>query len=217
MSDTKLITLSNPQAPAAEAYRSLRTNLMFSNVDAPPKTLVIAATTLNEADNTVAANLAVAMAQSERKTLLVDCDLRRPNLHNIWGLDNSTGLTTMIVEDSDDAIRRTEVENLWVLTSGPKPPNPADLLESKRLAITLERLADAYEIVLFCAPPVIAVTDAALLASKLDGILLVMSAGRTRRDQARQAKALLEKIKINVVGVVLTNAAVDASKGYYGE
>lgn len=210
----RLITLTEPQSQAAEAYRTLRTNLMLSNVDAPPNCLAVAGATLNDSPNPVAANLAVAMAQSDRRTLLVDADLRRPHLHEVFELDNSRGLTTMLQDGDRSAIQASSQANLWVLTSGPRPISPTDLLESKKMTALLSELRSEYEVVLFNAPPVIAVTDAALLGSKLDGVLLVMTAGRTRRDQAQQARDLLTKVKVAVVGAVLVNAPGQANKAY---
>lgn len=208
------IILSDPQSPAAEAYRALRTNLMLTHADNPPRCIVVAPATLADSPNPVAANLAVALAQAERRTLLVDADLRRPRLHDMWGLENTHGLTTLVQTGDAAAIQPGGVENLWVLTSGPKPISPADLLESKKMAATLNALREQYDMVIFETPPIGAVTDAALLASKLDGVLLVMTAGKTRRDQAQQAHELLEKVKSNVLGVVLTNAPDAVRKGY---
>ena len=156
------------------------------------------------------------MAQGGRKTILVDCDLRRPRQHEIFGVPAAPGLTSMILDAQDDpALAATEVENLWLLPAGPLPPNPADLLSSRRMESLISTLKSQADIVLFDAPPILAVTDAALLASKLDGVLLVVSAGRTKREHAQRAKELLEKIHVRLVGAVLTNAQVDTSVSAY--
>ncbi len=218
MEKPDLITLAHPRSPASEAYRALRTNLIFSSIDESLRTLVVTSPAPEEGKSTVLANLAVAFAQGGKKTILVDCDLRRPRQHEIWGIEQEPGLTTMVLEK----LRRPPlvdagVENLHLLPSGPQPPIPADLLGSARMDAIVEQLKKEAEVVLFDAPPVIAVTDATLLAAKLDGVLLVMRAGSTRRDHAERAKELLDRVNIRIVGTVLTNAQVDARLGgYYG-
>jgi non-specific protein-tyrosine kinase len=211
-----LITLADPRSPLAEAYRTLRTNLMFSSLDRPITTLLVTSPVFEEGKSLTLANLAVTMAQGGRSTILVDCDLRRPHQHDLFGLSAEPGLTTMILENREEPpLAPTGVEDLWLLPAGPLPPNPADLLGSRRMESVISNLKSRADIVLFDAPPVIAVTDAALLASKLDGVLLVMSAGHTRREHAQRAKELLEKINVRVVGAVLTNANVDSRLSAY--
>ncbi|MEJ2747273.1 MAG: CpsD/CapB family tyrosine-protein kinase [Anaerolineae bacterium] len=213
-----LITLTDPRSPISEAYRSLRTNLSFYSLDNPLRSLVVTSPAKAEGKSTTIANLAVTMAQSGRKTILVDCDLRRPSLHTLFDLRNEPGLTDVILDDEAALpLQETGVENLWLLASGPKPPNPADLLGSKKIDQLLAKLNEMADIVLFDAPPVIAVTDAAVLGAKVDGVLLVVSAGQTRRDHAERAKELLEKAKVRIIGATLTNAPKDSSLGdYYG-
>jgi non-specific protein-tyrosine kinase len=213
-----LITLTDPRSPISEAYRSLRTNLSFYSLDNPLRNLVVTSPAKAEGKSTTIANLAVTMAQSGRKTILVDCDLRRPSLHTLFDLRSEPGLTNIILDD-DAALplQETGVENLWLLASGPKPPNPADLLGSRKIDQLLIKLNEMADIVLFDAPPVIAVTDAAVLGAKADGVLLVINAGQTRRDHAERAKELLEKAKVRIIGATLTNAPKDSSLGdYYG-
>lgn len=213
-----LITLTDPRSPISEAYRSLRTNLSFYSLDNPLRSLVVTSPAKAEGKSTTIANLAVTMAQSGRKTILVDCDLRRPSLHTLFDLRHEPGLTNVILDDDATLpLQETGVENLWLLASGPKPPNPADLLGSKKIDHLLQKLNEKADIVLFDAPPVIAVTDAAVLGAKVDGVLLVISAGQTRRDHAERAKELLEKAKVRIIGAALTNAPKDSSLGgYYG-
>jgi len=211
-----LITLADPRSPLAEAYRTLRTNLMFSSLDRPITTLLVTSPVFEEGKSLTLANLAVTMAQGGRSTILVDCDLRHPHQHDLFGLSAEPGLTTMILENREEPpLAPTGVEDLWLLPAGPLPPNPADLLGSRRMESVISNLKSRADIVLFDAPPVIVVTDAALLASKLDGVLLVMSAGHTRREHAQRAKELLEKINVRVVGAVLTNASVDSRLSAY--
>lgn len=213
-----LITLSDPRSPVSEAYRTLRTNLSFYSVDDPIESLVVTASATDDGKSTVAANLAVTMAQSGRRTILVDCDLRRPSLHSLFDLDTEPGLTNVILGDFDGLpLQDTAVENLSLLASGPKPPNPADMLGSKRIDALIAELTNLADFVIFDSPPALAVTDAAVLGAKVDGVLLVISAGKTRREHAERAKETLEKARVRIVGVTLTNAPQDSLvSDYYG-
>ena len=205
-----LVTLTDPRSPAAEAFRSLRTNLTFSSLERPLTTLLVTSTGADEGKSTTLANLAVTMAQGGRKTIIVDCDLRRPHQHEIFGVPLEPGLSNMMLNNQErPPLVATSIEGLFLLTAGTSPSNPADLLGSRQMESIIANLKSRADIVLFDAPPVMAVTDAALLASKLDGALLVVSAGQTRRDHTLQAKALLERIHVHIVGTVLTNASVD--------
>jgi capsular exopolysaccharide synthesis family protein len=213
-----LITLTDPRSPAAEAYRTLRTNLTFAALDKPIETLVVTSAAPGEGKSSTLANLAVTMAQGERRTILVDADLRRPGLHEIFGVANDRGLTTMIVEQAaldDPPLIDVGVDNLWLVPSGPLPPNPADILGSRKMEQAIAVLKARADIVLFDAPPIVAVTDAAVLGTKADGVLLVVCAGRTRREHAQRAKELLERVHVRIVGAVLNNAPRDvALRGY---
>ena len=215
--NSTLVTLAQPRSTAAEAYRSLRTNLMFAALDQPLSTLVVTGPTSHEAKSLTAANLAVTLAQGGRRTILVDCDLRRPAQSEIWNLSkDAPGLTTLVLDHNAVAnppLVDVGIENLSILPTGLLPLTPADLLSSRKLEEAIAALKSRADILLFDAPPVLAVSDAALLASKLDGLLLVMSAGGTRREHAQRAKDLLERVHIRIVGTVLTDAPVDASLG----
>jgi capsular exopolysaccharide synthesis family protein len=146
-----LIALSDPRSPAAEAYRTLRTNIMFSSLDKPLRTLLVTSTAADEGKSTTIANLAVTMAQSEQRVILVDCDLRRPSLHTLFGLPQEPGLTSMILDqgEGEPPLQRTQVPGLLLLSSGPLPPRPADILGSKRMEATTARLRELADIVLF--------------------------------------------------------------------
>ncbi|HFD39516.1 MAG TPA: polysaccharide biosynthesis tyrosine autokinase [Anaerolineae bacterium] len=213
-----LITIAEPRSPISEAYRTLRTNLDFAGLDRSLKTLVVTSAGVGEGKTTTLANLAVVSAQAGRRVILVDADLRRPTLHQLFGLPNETGLTTMMRDEEVLAappLQATGVEGLSVLTSGPLPPNPADLMGSRRMEEVIAALAERADQVLFDTPPVVAVTDAAVLTTKVDGVLLVIGAGKTRRDQARAAVQRLEQVNARLVGAVLTNAEMGATfKGY---
>jgi capsular exopolysaccharide synthesis family protein len=213
-----LITVADPRSPVSEAYRTLRTNLDFSSLDKPIKTMLVTSAGPGEGKSTVLANLAVTTAQAGRKVILVDCDLRRPNLHNIFDLKNDVGLTTMVVDDAameSPPLRDTGVESLQLVSSGPLPPNPSELLGSRRMEEIIAALLERADVILFDAPPVVAVTDAAVLATKVDGVLLVVNAGGTKRDYARVAKARLEKVNANLLGAVLNNVRFDVSLHRY--
>jgi len=216
-----LITISNPRSPISEAYRTLRTNLEFSSLDKPLKTMVVTSAGPEEGKSTTLANLAVTLAQAEKKVILVDCDLRRPSQHEIFGVGNGVGLTSMVVDEEafkNPPLQETPVPNLKLLPSGPLPPNPSELLGSRRMEEIIATLREKADLVLFDAPPIIAVTDAAVLASKVDGVLLVISAGTTKRDHAQRAKALLEKVNARLVGAVLNNVRMDITlHRYYAE
>ncbi|HEY4688309.1 MAG TPA: CpsD/CapB family tyrosine-protein kinase [Anaerolineae bacterium] len=218
MTHKTLVTLSDPRSPIAEAYRTLRTNIEFSGLDRSIHTLLVTSPAPSEGKSTTLANLAVAMAQAEKKTILVDADLRRPSLHTIFDVSNETGLTTMLLDAKamqNPPLQDIGVPNLWLLPSGPLPPNPAELLGSKRMDAALATLKARADIVLFDAPPVIAVTDAVVLGTRLDGVLLVVGAGQTKREHARRAKELLEKVKVRVIGVALNNVSLDSALGGY--
>lgn len=213
-----LITLSNPRAAAAEAYRTLRTNLMFSAVDTPLRHVAITAPTEKEEKSLALANLAVTLAQSGHRTLIVDADLRRPTQHTIWGVDHKNGLTSMILHDKafqTPPTQETQVENLSILTSGELPANPADVLASQKMDEIITRLGELAEYILFDVPPVLVASDAAILGRKLDGVLLILKAGTSRRDKITRAKEQLDRVQVNLIGAVLTNAPKD-SASYYG-
>ena len=213
-----LITIMNPRSPISEAYRTLRTNLEFSSLDKPIRTMVVTSAAPDEGKSTTLANLAVALAQGGKKVIVVDCDLRRPSLHQLFNARNATGFTDMMRDDalmSKPPLQETGVANLQLLTSGTLPPNPAELVGSRRMGDLIAALVKKAEMVLFDAPPIIAVTDAAVLASKVDAVLLVISAGKTKREHAKKAQALLEKVNARLIGTVLNNVKGDAGLYQY--
>jgi non-specific protein-tyrosine kinase len=219
MAESKLITLAEPRSAAAEAYRTLRTNLMLSSLQNPITTLLVTSPAASDGKSTVLANLAVTFAQGGHKTILVDCDLRKPVQQEIWGIANERGLTTMMLDDASLAsppLASTQVENLQVLPSGPLPGAPADILGSSRMEEIIGVLKARASYILFDSPPVLAVTDAALLGSKLDGVLLVVRSGHTRRDHAARAREALERVHVRIVGAVLSDVPRSSSAQYYG-
>jgi capsular exopolysaccharide synthesis family protein len=219
MSQPDLITLTDPRSPASEAYRTLRTNLEFSSLDHPLHSLLVTSPAANVDKSQILANLAVIMAEGGRQVILVDADLRRPALHEIFGLANDKGLSDLIRADNDSIdlpLQAAGVTSLQVITSGHLPQNPSILIGSPKMTELIATLTEQADLVLFDAPPVIAVTDAALLAAKVDGTVLVIRAGSTQRDHVVRARTLLEKVNARLVGAALTNASLDSGvSGYY--
>ena len=220
-----LVAYAEPKSAAAEAYRTLRTNITFASPDKPVHTLLVTSTSPDDGKSTTIANLAITFAAAGSPTVLVDADLRRPHLHTIFGLPNDSGLSTLVADLARSKgggvsrlpLQETQVENLQVLTSGPVPPNPAEILASQRMGELLALLRSKAEYVLIDTPPIIAVTDAAVLAPKVDGVLIVINAGKTKRELAVKARDMLRQVNAHILGVVLNNAQIDKSAyAYYG-
>jgi capsular exopolysaccharide synthesis family protein len=212
-----LVNLDDPRSPVAEAYRMLRTNIRFSMVDDTIRTLLITSPSPSEGKSTTAANLAMVMAQAGHSTILVDADLRRPVQHQLFGLNNRDGLTTALIERDksvEQYLKETATPDLRVLTSGPMPPNPSELLGSHRMQELLAHLQNEAEYVIIDTPPVLAVTDSALLAGSVRGVLLVLRAGSTRLEAARRAITQLSSVQAKIVGTVLNGVKADG-EGYY--
>jgi succinoglycan biosynthesis transport protein ExoP len=213
----KLIAVRHPMSPVVEAYRVLRTNLRFSSVDKPMRTLMVTSPGPTEGKSVTLANLAVVMAQSGLKVVAVDADLRRPVLHKIFGMSSSHGVSDAILYPNPGTVEHlqpTGVENLWLLPSGPLPPNPAELLGSERMEAVIEELRGYADVMLFDSPPALVVADAAILSARMDGVLIVNDAGRTRRDASQRAVEELQRVQANLLGVVL-NRLSDRRDGYY--
>jgi capsular exopolysaccharide synthesis family protein len=208
---------ANPKSGVAEAYRSLRTNIQFYNLGERMRRLLVTSSGPNEGKSTTSANLAITFAQAGNQVILLDADLRRPFLHRVFQVSNLVGLTNVMVGEAtlEEAIRSTEVPGLSLLTSGPIPPNPAEMLGSTRMRELLDQLADLADVVIIDSPPVIAVTDASVLAPLVDGVILVAGAGLVNRDMAQRAKAQLEAVRAKVLGVVLNGVEVEGSGYYY--
>lgn len=204
------------QSPASEAYKALRTSLLFSTIDQELKTIVVTSSAPGEGKSRTAANLAIVLAEAGHKTLLVDADFRRPSLHKIFGRIRNVGLSNLILQDvaENDAITAVErVPNLWLITSGTIPPNPSELLGSGRIRELLERLRGAFTYVILDTPPVNAVTDAAILAAASSGTILVVEQGVTTIPALGHATRLLERVGAHTIGVVMNK--VRASTGSY--
>ncbi len=209
MTNINLVTLSDPQSSAAEAYRALRMNLAFASVDKMLHMVVISSSAPDETKSPVAANLAVVLAQSEKRVVLVDADLRRPHLHQLFGIPQEPGVTTVMLDKAENAalpLVQTAIPGLRVLPSGALPPNPADILASQKMEMLLERIKAESDIVILDAPPVTVAVDAAVLGARSDGLLLVVRAGHSRRDHIAQAKEMLERSHVRLLGAIFTDA-----------
>jgi capsular exopolysaccharide synthesis family protein len=212
-----LITHVNPKSPISESYRTLRTNIQFSAIDEDLKVLMVTSAGPGEGKSTTIANLAVAYAQSDKKVLLIDADLRKPTIHHTFIVTNRWGLTNLLTNQAviEEVIRSSSIPNLDILTSGPIPPNPSEILSSKRMNTLLEELKKRYDIILVDSPPAIAVTDAQILATRCDGVILVVDSGKVKREIAMKAKANLEHVQARLLGVVLNNVDRKNKDTYY--
>jgi non-specific protein-tyrosine kinase len=214
----RLVTLLNPRSPVAESYRALRTNVEFASVDTPLQTLLVTSSVPQEGKTTTAGNLAVVFAQAGSRVLLVDTDLRKPGLHVLFTLSNEHGLTTLFRDEAAtvrSVVQDTELDKLKIITSGPLPPNPAELLGSQRWHAILERLKAEADLVILDSPPLQAVTDAALLAAVVDGTVFVIHARRTRRGAVRQGREALARGGGKVLGVVMNRLKKREYDEYY--
>ncbi|MFZ5434662.1 MAG: GumC family protein [Calditrichota bacterium] len=212
--ESRMITRFSPRSPVSEAYRSLRTNIQFADVDKPKRVLLMTSTTSKEGKSTTTVNLAITLAQMGSRVLVIESDLRRPSLHNFFAMDKTYGVTNVLIGSLtfDEVIKHTEVENLDVMTSGDLPPNPAELVASENMRKLIEEARSRYDFVILDSPPVIAVTDAAILATRVDGILLVVSSGTVSRREVQRAITLLKNVRSSIMGVVLN--ALDIKKIY---
>lgn len=213
----KLITNVDPKSPISEQYRTIRTNILFSAVDRDIQSLLITSAGPGEGKSTTAANLAIVFAQQGKNVLLVDADMRKPTMHYTFNFTNTIGLTNVLAKQKSisAAVKETDMQNLSVLLSGPIPPNPAELLGSRVMAEFLEEARRLYDIVIFDTPPVLAVTDAQVLANQCDGTVFVVNSGQTEVDNAVKAKELLQAAKAKLLGVVLNNRKAKETNHYY--
>jgi len=213
----RLAALLYPRSSVAEAYRALRTNIEFASVDTPIRTLLVTSSVPGEGKTTTASNVAIVFAQAGRRVLLVDADLRKPGVHQVFDLANTHGLTTLLRNEGVDVgevAQATEQDNLRVLTTGPLPPNPAELLGSQRMRVTVDRLTAGHDVVVFDSPPLQAVTDAAIVSSFVDGTLFVIDAARSHRGTVRQGREVLAKAGAHVLGAVLNRVPAGAHSDY---
>lgn len=211
----RLVTYEHPKSPVAEAYRTLRTNLGFTFVDTPCRSILFTSANPMDGKSTTISNIAVTMAQAGNRVIIVDCDLRKPMLHKMFGLENLRGLTNTIMQQlsPEEVIHKNIIDKLDVLTSGPIPPNPAEMLASPKGKALWSKLTEVYDYVLIDSPPVLAVADASILATQVDGVILVLRSAQTRIDLAQKAKDQLLKANAHIIGAVLNQLNME-SKDY---
>lgn len=215
--ESKMITRFSPKSPISEAYRSLRTNIQFSDIDNPKRVILMTSAATKEGKSTTCVNLAITFAQTGSRVLLVDSDLRRPTLHSFFNVDKMYGLSNVLIGSLsfNDVIKRTEVENLDLITAGDIPPNPAEMVASERMRMFLEEARNRYDVVLLDSPPVVAVTDAAILTTRADATILVVSSGMTGRSELKRAIGLIRSVGSNVLGIILNGLDIKKMYGTY--
>jgi capsular exopolysaccharide synthesis family protein len=218
--DPRVVSLTEPTSPAAEAYRTLRTSIQFMGLDRPVRTLQVTSPSASEGKTTTLANLGVALARAGQRVVIVCCDLRRPRIHDFFGLSNSIGFTTVLLGDASlmRAVQPVDgTDRLSILSSGPLPPNPSELLSSTRAIEVLTALQGEFDMVLVDCPPVLPVTDAAVLSARVDATLLVATADVTTRREVSRAIELLHQVDAPLVGTVLNGVSTEGGYGYsYG-
>jgi capsular exopolysaccharide synthesis family protein len=212
-----LVAHIDPKSPAAEAYRTLRTSIQFAGLDHKCRSIVVTSSSPGEGKSTTVANFGVVLAQTGSRVCLVDSDLRRPTLHRIFGLSNSRGLTTALLDGLPFAeiAQPTNVPGLFVLTSGPLPPNPAELVGSNRMREALEAAAGHYDMVLLDSPPVISVADAVALTTFADGVVMVVQTGKVPHEVIRRAISQVLAVKGRILGVVMNGVNLKRDGYYY--
>ncbi len=214
---SSIITYRSPKDPISESFRNMRTNITFSNIDKEMRVLTVTSVGQGEGKSTIIANYAVALAQAKKKVLLLDCDLRRPRVHRLFDKQNRRGLTNALLREAEvsEIIQTTEIENLYIVSSGPIPPNPSEILASKRLEETIKKLKEAFDYILIDAPPVCVVTDAAVLSRVTDGYIVVAAIDVTNKEGIKMAIDTLNNVNANIIGVVANNVPTNKHSAYY--
>lgn len=214
-----LITVSDTKSIISEQFRTIRTNITFTMPDQELKTILVTSSTPGEGKSTNAANLGVVFAQEGKRVLIIDGDLRKPTLHHTFKTFNKVGLSNVIAKKATykEAIQETFIFRLHVLTSGPIPPNPAELLASKSMDVLIGDVKRDFDIIIIDAPPLLSVSDAQILANKCDGTVLIVNTGVVEKEAVRKAKAILSNSQSIIIGVVLNNYRVPKHQHYYYE
>ncbi|WP_373865189.1 CpsD/CapB family tyrosine-protein kinase [Paenibacillus koleovorans] len=212
-----IITEINPKSPISEAYRTLRTNVDFSSIDSDIQVVMLTSAGPGEGKSTTATNLAVTYAQADKKVLIIDADLRKPTMHHTFLRSNRWGLTNILASHGTgrEVVVDTDIENLYLLPSGPIPPNPSEMLASTRMSRLLDELKNEYDMIIIDTPPALVVTDAQVIASRCDGVILVINSGEVKREMAIKVKANLERVNARILGVVLNNLDRKQGESYY--
>ena len=214
---SRIISIKNPKSPIAEAYRGIRTSIEFSNLDKNLQVITVTSSMQNEGKSTVLANLAVSFANLDKKVLIMEGDLRNPSVHRMFNISNIKGLTDILLQNKvfADCVHCTDVKNLHVLTCGAIPPNPSEMLSSKKIRDFIESLREYYDYVFIDAPPIGIVTDAGIISTYTDGCIFVVGAGEADIEMAKVSKERLEKVGANILGVVLNKFESSGASGYY--
>ena len=214
---SRIISIKNPKSPIAEAYRGIRTSIEFSNLDKDLQVITVTSSMQNEGKSTVLANLAVSFANLDKKVLIMEGDLRNPSVHRMFNISNIKGLTDILLQNKvfADCVHCTDVKNLHVLTCGAIPPNPSEMLSSKKIRDFIESLREYYDYIFIDAPPIGIVTDAGIISTYTDGCIFVVGAGEADIEMAKVSKERLEKVGANILGVVLNKFESSGASGYY--
>ena len=214
---SRIISIKNPKSPIAEAYRGIRTSIEFSNLDKNLQVITVTSSMQNEGKSTVLANLAVSFANLDKKVLIMEGDLRNPSVHRMFNISNIKGLTDILLQNKvfADCVHCTDVKNLHVLTCGAIPPNPSEMLSSKKIRDFIESLREYYDYIFIDAPPIGIVTDAGIISTYTDGCIFVVGAGEADIEMAKVSKERLEKVGANILGVVLNKFESSGTSGYY--
>jgi len=213
-----LVCLNAPKSTASESYRGIRTNILFSSAEKAPQVILLSSPGPREGKTMTATNLAITMAQSGSRVMLLDCDLRRPKIHRMFGLKKDRGMTNLLVGNAtfeETVVHSKLLSNLDILFSGPVPPNPSEMLGSERMKQLLGELRKHYDRIIIDSPPITAVTDAAILGKIVDGVVLVIRAGQTVREVAKNSVNQLQSVGANVLGAVLNAVDIGKDKYYY--
>lgn len=218
-----IISYNDPKSVISEQYRAIRTNIEYSNVDQNTKTILVTSSDKNEGKTTTVSNLAVSFANLNKKVLIIDCDLRNPSIHKMFRLNNIYGLTDILAKDRavDKCIQETELENLYVLTAGSTPPNPAEILSSEKMKNLIEDLKNIYDYIFIDTPPIGLVTDAGVLSSFIDGVVLVVKSESVEKKYLEETKKKLDAVDARILGAILNSYKSEQKDynyySYYGK
>lgn len=213
-----LVIEKSPKSVPAEAYRTLRTNIQYASFDKELRRILVTSSGPGEGKSTTAANLALSIAETGKSVLLIDCDLRKPSVHKKFKISNEKGVTNFLLgEVTFEQATKVYKNKLFIMTAGTIPPNPAEMLSSNKLKNFLKKVSDQFDMVIIDSPPVMAVTDAQILSTITDGVILVITSGQTEKAMAIKAKESLKKVNANIIGVVLNRLKEENGKSYgYG-
>ena len=215
---TSLITYMDPKSLNAEQFRTIRTNIEFAQIDKQVRSILVSSSIPAEGKSTVSSNLAYVIGQTDKRVLLVDADLRKPTVHRTFKLNNEKGLTTLLSNNNlkfNQVVQHSRELGLYFLPSGPIPPNPSEILASGRMTHLMQELNQYFDVVIYDAPPITAVTDPQILATKVDGVVMVVRQGYSRKEEVKYAKNALDNVNANILGYVMNGKEFNDSVGYY--